>query len=230
MKTLAIESAAKTASVALFEDGVLRAELFQDNGLTHSKTVLPMVDALLSGLGMTPQGLDRIAVSNGPGSFTGLRIGVAAAKGLALALGIPCAGVSTLEAAAYNAQDGFVCVVMDARAGQVYNACFTMKDGVLSRVTEDRALPISELRELLFSQEKVTVLGDGAHLCQKEFSDHKGLILPPLSVRVPRAFGVGMAAERASAVDPSELKVEYLRVPQAERERLARMKQKEEVQ
>ena len=214
MKTLAIESAAKTASVALLEDGVLRAELFQNNGLTHSKTVLPMVDSLLSGLGMTPQEIDRIAVSHGPGSFTGLRIGVAAAKGLALALDIPCVGVSTLEAAAMNAQDGFICVVMDARAGQVYNACFTMEHGTLSRVTEDRALPLSELRELL--------------LCAAEFQDHSGLILPPLSMRVPRAFGVGMAAEHYPAVDPAELKVEYLRVPQAERERLARMKQKED--
>ncbi|MBQ3054553.1 MAG: tRNA (adenosine(37)-N6)-threonylcarbamoyltransferase complex dimerization subunit type 1 TsaB [Oscillospiraceae bacterium] len=228
MKTLAIESAAKTASVALLEDGVLRAELFQNNGLTHSKTVLPMVDSLLSGLGMTPQEIDRIAVSHGPGSFTGLRIGVAAAKGLALALDIPCVGVSTLEAAAMNAQDGFICVVMDARAGQVYNACFTMEHGTLSRVTEDRALPLSELRELLFSQNRILLLGDGAQLCAAEFQDHSGLILPPLSMRVPRAFGVGMAAEHYPAVDPAELKVEYLRVPQAERERLARMKQKED--
>ena len=228
MKTLAIESAAKTASVALFEDGVLRAELYQDNGLTHSKTVLPMVDALLSGLGTTARELDRIAVSNGPGSFTGLRIGVAAAKGLALALGIPCVGVSTLEAAAYNAQDGFVCVVMDARAGQVYNAMFTMENGTLSRVTEDRAVPLSELRAELYAHERVLLLGDGAHLCVKEFHDHSGLILPPQSARVPRAFGVGMAAEHSPAVDPSELGVEYLRVPQAERERLARLNQKED--
>ena len=228
MKTLAIESAAKTASVALVEDGVLRAELFQDNGMTHSKTVLPMVDSLMQGLGMTLGEIDRIAVSHGPGSFTGLRIGVAAAKGLALALEIPCVGVSTLEAAAYNAQDGFVCVVMDARAGQVYNACFKIEHGALTRVTEDRALPLAELEEVLFSQERVTLLGDGAHLCFDAFKDHNGLILPPLSMRVPRAFGVGMAGEKYPAVDPAELKVEYLRVPQAERERLARMKQKED--
>jgi len=117
---------------------------------------------------------------------------------------------------------------MDARAGQVYNACFTMKNGTLSRVTEDRALPLSELKDTLFSEERVLLMGDGAHLFETEFQSHGGLILPPLSVRVPRAFGVGVAAEHYPAVDPAELKVEYLRVPQAERERLARMKQKED--
>ncbi len=139
-------------------------------------------------------------------------------------MGIPCFGVSTLEACAYNAQDGFVCVVMDARAGQVYNACFRMERGILSRVTEDAALPLSDLREILEQEERVLLLGDGAHLCYEMFSDHPGLILPEAALRFPRAYGVAMAAKTARSVDPADLGVEYLRLPQAERERLARVK------
>lgn len=223
MKLLAIESSAKTASVGVVEDGKLLAELSQNNGLTHSKTILPMTDALMRSLGMQISDVDAIAVSNGPGSFTGLRIGVAAAKGLALAADKPCIGVSTLEATAYHAHDGFVCVVMDARAGQVYNACFRMEHGVLTRVTEDAALPLNALEDILAAEERVLLLGDGAHLCYDMFSAHPGLVLPDAAHRFPRAFGVAMAAQNKPQVSPDALGVEYLRLPQAERERLAKL-------
>lgn len=224
MKLLAIESSAKTASVGVVEDGVLLGEMFQNNGLTHSKTILPMIDALLSSLDMSVSCLDAIAVSNGPGSFTGLRIGVAAAKGLALAAEKPCIGVSTLEATAYGAQDGFVCVVMDARAGQVYHASFRMENGVLSRICEDEAVALDTLEERLMQEKRVLLMGDGAHLCYERFSKHQGLVIPPLSARVPRAYGVALAAQGKMPVDASDLAVSYLRLPQAERERLKKLK------
>ncbi len=224
MKLLAIESSAKTASVAITEDGVLLGEMFQNRGLTHSKTILPMIDSLLSSIGMKMKEIDGIAVAHGPGSFTGLRIGVAAAKGLALAAEIPCVGVSTLEAAAYGAQDGYIAVLMDARAGQVYHAGFLMEDGKLMRVSEDKAVPIGQIQEELFAYERVTLMGDGAHLCKEHFPEHKGLILPPLAMRVPRAYGVALAAQGKKFAEPERLSVEYLRLPQAERERLKKLK------
>ncbi|MBE6915634.1 MAG: tRNA (adenosine(37)-N6)-threonylcarbamoyltransferase complex dimerization subunit type 1 TsaB [Ruminococcaceae bacterium] len=224
MKLLAIESSAKTASVAITEDGVLLGEMFQNRGLTHSKTILPMIDSLLSGIGMKMNEMEAIAVSNGPGSFTGLRIGVAAAKGLALARDIPCVGVSTLEAAAFGAQEGYVSVLMDARAGQVYHAGFLMKNGTLTRVSEDKAVPIEQIRDELFTYERVTLMGDGAHLCLEQFPEHQGLILPPLAMRVPRAYGVALAAQGKAFLSPEHLTVEYLRLPQAERERLKKLK------
>lgn len=228
MKLLAIESSAKTASVAVMEDGVLLGEMFQNRGLTHSKTILPMIDSLLSAIGMKMNEVEGIAVSHGPGSFTGLRIGVAAAKGLALAAEIPCVGVSTLEAAAFGAQDGYVSVLMDARAGQVYHAGFLRKEGVLSRVSEDKAVPIEQIRGELFTYERVTLMGDGAHLCAERFPEHQGLILPPLAVRVPRAYGVALAAQGKEFFAPENLTVEYLRLPQAERERLKKLKGEQE--
>lgn len=229
MKLLAIESSAKTASVAVAQNGVLLGEMFQNNGLTHSKTILPMIDALLSNLNLRVSDLDAIAVSNGPGSFTGLRIGVAAAKGLALAAGKPCIGVSTLEAAAYNAQNGYVCVAMDARAGQVYHASFRMEHGMLSRISADAAVALDTLEEELMQEESVLLLGDGAHLCYERFSKHEGLILPPLSARVPRAYGVALAAAGKPLMDAADLAVSYLRLPQAERERLKKLKGEQNV-
>ena len=224
MKLLAIESSAKTASVAVTEDGVLLGEIFQNKGLTHSKTILPMIDLLLSSIGMKMNEIDGIAVSNGPGSFTGLRIGVAAAKGLALAAEIPCVGVSTLEAAAYGAQDGYIAVLMDARAGQVYHAGFYMENGKLTRVSEDKAVPIEQIREELFAHERVVLMGDGAHLCKEHFPEHNGLVFPPLAMRVPRAYGVALATQDKEFAGPEQLAVEYLRLPQAERERLKKLK------
>lgn len=220
---LAIESSAKTASVGVVRDGVVLAEAFQNNGLTHSKTVLPMVEEILKTSGCTLPDLDAIAVAAGPGSFTGLRIGVAAAKGLALAAEKPCIGVSTLAATAYNVADGFVCVAMDARAGQVYTALFRMHAGVQERVSEDAALPLELLEEPILAEKSVILLGDGAKLCYTKYEKkHPGLILAPEWLRYPRASGVAAAAAGLQPTDPAELTVRYLRLPQAERERLLR--------
>ena len=146
MKILALESSAVSASVALTEDEKLVAQSFQNCGLTHSRTLLPMVENLLANCGVSLADVDAIAVAHGPGSFTGVRIGVATVKGLALGADKPCIGVSTLEAMAWGARalGGDLCCVMDARAGQVYNALFTVKDGRVRRLCDDRAIKLTE--------------------------------------------------------------------------------------
>lgn len=149
MKILALESSAVSASVALTEDEKLVAQSFQNCGLTHSRTLLPMVENLLANCGVSLADVDAIAVAHGPGSFTGVRIGVATVKGLALGADKPCLGVSTLEAMAWGARalGGDLCCVMDARAGQVYNALFTVEDGRVRRLCDDRAVKLTELAE-----------------------------------------------------------------------------------
>ena len=152
MKILALESSAVSASVALTEDEKLVAQSFQNCGLTHSRTLLPMVENLLANCGVSLADVDAIAVAHGPGSFTGVRIGVATVKGLALGADKPCLGVSTLEAMAWGARalGGDLCCVMDARAGQVYNALFTVEDGRVRRLCDDRAIKLTELADQFF--------------------------------------------------------------------------------
>ena len=149
MKILAFESSAVSASVALIEDERLVAQSFQNCGLTHSRTLLPMAEDLFANCGVSLDEIDAIAVAHGPGSFTGVRIGVATVKGLALGAGKPCVGVSTLEAMAWGARvlGGPLCCVMDARAGQVYNALFTIENGAPRRLCSDRALRLADLGE-----------------------------------------------------------------------------------
>lgn len=255
MKILALESTAKAASVALLEDGKLVGELYLNNGMTHSQTLLPMVRSLLECSGWQTEQLDVCAVAAGPGSFTGLRIGIAAAKGLAFPYGIPCAPVSTLEALAENVSDfdGTVCAVMDARCRQVYTARFRGKEGALQRLTPDEALSLEQLESELKACEKpILLVGDGAQLCYNTFrssscgggaskaepaggwADTKGLLIAKESRRFQRAASVGALAWRrislslpGSLVDAGSLAPEYLRLPQAERELRARQAQNE---
>ena len=147
MRILAFETSAKAASVALLEDGKLLAESYQNTGLTHSQTLMVMAQDMLNTLALTPGDVDVVAVAAGPGSFTGVRIGVAAAKGFAWGRELPCVGVSTLDAMAQQARlfEGIVCCAMDARREQVYNALFSCHGGVLTRLTEDRALSLDDL-------------------------------------------------------------------------------------
>jgi len=229
MKILAIESSALAASVCVVDAGKLVAEAFQNNGLTHSKTVMPMLEDMLKNCGEELKNMDKIAVAAGPGSFTGLRIGVSVAKGLSWSSGVPVCGVSTLEAMAWQASafDGIVCVVMDARAGQVYNALFRFKDDELIRLSEDRAIALSELVEEIKGEDKILLIGDGAELCWKE-CEKSGIAAHMIneSLRFPRASGVAKAASDKPAGAPEELEICYLRLPQAERERLARLNNK----
>ena len=230
MLILAFETSAKAASVALTENGKLLGEGYQNTGLTHSQTLMVMAEDVLKQCGKTAADVEAVAVAAGPGSFTGVRIGVAAAKGFAWGSEIPCYGVSTLEAMAESlgVYDGMVCACMDARRNQVYNAVFSAEGGVLTRVTEDRAIALSDLKEELKKAEKpVFLVGDGANLCYNTLrADVPNLILPPEHRIHQRAVGVAILAQRMSdaGIAPSggELEPNYLRLSQAEREKLER--------
>lgn len=231
MKILALESSAVACSVCLWEDGRLLAQSFQNSGLTHSRTLMSLCGDLLKNGGYTLDEVDVVAVAAGPGSFTGLRIGVAAAKGLAWAGDKPCAGVSTLEAMARplaHLEGADLCAVMDARRQQVYNARFQAEGGQLLRLCPDRAISIDELAAELLSREKTQILvGDGAELCYNELTK-RGLPvrLAPPHLRWQSAWGVARAAEELARtgglVTAAELAPVYHRLSQAERERLAR--------
>lgn len=226
MKILGIESSAKAASICIWQDGKILADMYCNNGLTHSKTILLMIENMLKQTGENFKNFDKIAIAYGPGSFTGLRIGAAVAKGLSWASGISCTGVSTLEAMAQNVSsfNGVVAPVMDARAGQVYNALFEVQKGMIKRLCSDRAIALKDLSHELKTYPSVKLLGDGAEMCyQKLSNDVLGLELMPENIRFPRAWGVCECAKNQLGVSADSLKLEYIRLPQAERERLARL-------
>ena len=221
MKILSLESSAVSASAALTDGAKLIAQSFQNCGLTHSRTLLPMVESLLGNCGVSLDEVDAFAVAAGPGSFTGLRIGVATVKGLAYPAGKPCAGVSTLEAMARGLEglDGNICCVMDARGGQVYNALFRWENGALTRRTEDRAIQLTQLAAEIGEEAQILV-GDGADLCYTEISHVcPGLCLAPPHLRYASGYGVAMAAlprlMRGEGVDEQTLDARYLRPPYA---------------
>lgn len=232
MRILAFESSAKAASAAILEDGVLLAQCYHNTGLTHSQTLLVMARDLLAQCGLEPAQIQAAAVAAGPGSFTGVRIGMAAAKGFAWGSRIPCYGVSTLEAMALGlgAWEGYVCPVMDARRSQVYNALFSVKGGEVTRLREDRAISLEELSgELKALDGPIFLVGDGSVLTYGALSrEIPGLVLPPEHRLHQRASGVALAAQRridgGDPGDPASLTPNYLRLSQAERERLERQK------
>jgi len=230
LKILAFETSAKAASVALMDNGKLLGESYQNTGLTHSQTLMVMAEDLLKSCNLTAGDVEAVAVAAGPGSFTGIRIGVAAAKGFAWGAELPCYGVSTLEAMARNlgAYQGYVVPAMDARRNQVYTAIFHAEKGVFSRVEEEMASSLADLSEKIKNfEEPVFLVGDGAVLCYNTLmKEVPGLVLPPEHRMHQRAAGVALAAQvMADAGDPgngAELTPNYLRLSQAERERLAR--------
>lgn len=231
MNILALESSAAACSAALCRDGVLVAQSFQNNGLTHSRTLLPMVHDMLRNGGERLEDMDVIAVAAGPGSFTGLRIGVAAAKGLAWAGDKLCAPCSTLESMAWplaHLEGRLIVCAMDARRKQVYNAVFRAGGDRLERVAPDRAISLAELGEELknFPERKI-VVGDGAQLCYNTLLETvSNLTLAPVHLRTQSAWGVALAAEKLIAcgglVSGQVLAPVYHRLSQAERERLER--------
>ena len=234
MLILAFETSAKAASVALTENGKLLGESYQNTGLTHSQTLMVMAEDALKQCGKTAADVEAVAVAAGPGSFTGVRIGVAAAKGFAWGKEIPCYGVSTLEAMAESLGifDGYVCPCMDARRAQVYNALFRAEKGKLTRVTEDRAIALADLKEELKKLDKpIFLVGDGANLCYNTLSEEvPALVLPPEHRIHQRAVGVAILAQRLfdAGITPNggELAPNYLRLSQAEREKLERENKK----
>ena len=232
MLILAFETSAKAASVALMEGTKLLGESYQNTGLTHSQTLMVMAEDVLKQCGKSAQDVQAVAVAEGPGSFTGVRIGVAAAKGYAWGKEIPCYGVSTLEAMAESLgiYEGFVCPVMDARRSQVYNTLFYVNRGVVERHREDRAISLADLKDDLEHLDgPIYLVGDGATLTYNTLKDSiDELILPPEHRMHQRAVGVGLVAARMAAegLAPSggELTPNYLRLSQAEREKLEKQK------
>ena len=227
MLILAFESSAKAASAALVKDGRLISQYSQCSGLTHSRTLLPMGEDMLKNAELKLSDVDLIAVAHGPGSFTGIRIGVSMVKGLAWAGEKPCVGVSTLEALAWHglAAGGYVCPVMDARRNQVYNAIFKIENGRPVRVTEDRPIALSELAEEIRALDApMFLVGDGAELTEKYLSE-QGLActVAPENLRWQSAWGVAMAAMDKQPGDADSLLPVYLRLSQAERERNERL-------
>ena len=227
MLLLAFETSAKAGSVALHDGTALLGESYCNIGLTHSQTLMTMAQDLLKSCGHTPQEVTNVAVAAGPGSFTGVRIGVAAAKGFAWGAELPCHGVSTLEAMALQlgVHRGYVLPVMDARRSQMYNALFYARDGILERRCEDRAIALSDLAEELKNiTEPIFLVGDGSILCYNTLKPMlPTLVLPPEHRMHQRAAGVALAAlQNPGDGDGKALTPNYLRLSQAERERLAR--------
>ena len=224
MLILSVDSSATPASVCLYRDRVI-AEYFIHTSLTHSETLVAMIDSILKTTGTDPSAIDCFAVNHGPGSFTGVRIGVSAVKGMAYAVNKPCVAVSTLESMAYNclACDVVICASMDARRRQVYNALFRIKDGHVERLSDDRAIGVDELiAELRDIPERIILIGDGAELVKRSCPDDEQIILAPAAQRYQRASSTAVIAaakiERGETVSSSALMPTYLRLSQAERE------------
>ena len=231
MITLALDSTAKAASCAVLKDERCLALYTIDNGLTQSELLLPMAESALKSLGLNFCDIDLYAASVGPGSFTGVRIGVSLIKGLAFGSNTPCVQVSTLEALAENLSplEGFLLPCMDARRGQVYTATFESDGKELKRLTEDRAISLNELADELLElpPRRIYLSGDGLCVARRALIE-RGVTLsetPPLLV-TQNAYSVGLVAlrkyARGEVVTDSEISPTYLRLPQAERERLER--------
>ncbi len=225
MVILAFESSAGPASVCLLRDGAIAALNWQNIGYTHSQTLMPAADHVLKTAGITADMVDAFAVASGPGSFTGLRIGISTVKGLAWALDKPCFSISTLLGMSYNHLEfeGVLCAAMDARRSQVYTALFSVHQGKVTRLSEDEARDAAELAVLIKKQDMpIMFIGDGAEIAfQAAKKVGVGDIrLAPESTRLQSAVGVALAAQiEGVAVNAAELVPNYLRQSQAERER-----------
>lgn len=233
-----MESSSTSASVAYVKDDKILAHSYINAGLTHSTTLMPMAQALLQNANLSLENVDYYAVSVGPGSFTGLRIGISAIKGIALAENKPCIPVSTLEAMAYNYEytDTLVCCVIDARCKRFFNAIFKCSaNGTVERLCDDRAISFEELEAELnekYSDKTVVLVGDGAELAQELMSDTKAeLRIAPPHLRYQQATGVASAGkklvEAGKTVSSAQLLPSYLSLPQAQRELQKKLKKED---
>ena len=224
MRILAVDTSAVCAGVAVTENGKILSECSTNMGLTHSRTLLPMIDSALKNAEIPLDSIDFFACSAGPGSFTGIRIGVAAIKGLCDSTGKKCIPVSTLEALAYNllGEDCIAVSAMDARCNQVYCAIFSVSGEEVTRLTEDIAIKVDDLGEMLKNYDNVVFVGDGAKLCHKAL----GYTKAPANCEYQRGSSVCFAAVKHidEALSSKELLPVYLRLPQAERELRAKQK------
>lgn len=226
MKILSADSSAIAASVALSEENKLIGEFFINTSLTHSQTLMPLINQLLKSTNTKIEDINCIAINAGPGSFTGVRIGVAAVKGLAFANDIPCVSVSTLSSMAYNMIDRncIVCSVMDARCEQIYNALFKVNNNKIIRLCNDRALSLNDLKsELSQINDRIILIGDGAEITYNYLGNQlENVELAPVNLRYQRASSTALAAfekyKYNQIVTAKELMPIYLRLPQAQRE------------
>ncbi|MBR1779344.1 MAG: tRNA (adenosine(37)-N6)-threonylcarbamoyltransferase complex dimerization subunit type 1 TsaB [Clostridia bacterium] len=218
MKILAVDSSAKSASVAILDNEKVLGEFYLNIGFTHSQTLVPMIKDLLDTAKIAVDDIDLFAVSNGPGSFTGLRIGASVIKGLAFKNNTPCVAVSTLESIAYNLinSDCIASAVMDARCGQVYNADFEIKNGQMKRLSPDRTITIDNLHgELGHYDKKIIFVGDGADLCYNVNDLKENIFIADNNFRFQTAKNVAAIARLKFLSDewlaPSSLVPNYLR-------------------
>lgn len=228
MLILGIDTAAAPCCAAVYDTDKQQTlgSFVINNKLTHSVTLMPVVSDLLRNSGITTEDIDLFAVANGPGSFTGLRIGISAVKGMAFAVSKPCAAVSTLEAMAYNVAmcDGIVCASIDARCNQVYTATFLNDNGTVTRLTDEECLKSDELAARLSEYDgDIILVGDGAQLVKKA-ADEQGIDtrLAPDPLRFQTGYGVCLAAMNAERIAPEQLMPMYLKLPQAQRELMAK--------
>lgn len=233
MLILALDSSATTATVSLLENGVPVASSHIYDKLTHSEKLLPMIDSLLNFIHKKAEEIDLITLSAGPGSFTGVRIGVSCAKGLAFSKNIPIVPVSTLEALAYNVRMFFekegesviVCPCMDARRNELYNAVFEYDGMEFKRLCDDRAISCEELeKELLTYGKKTVLLGDGGRKMYEYMNSvdsQARFFASPSSLCMQNAESVGYLGYKyyleGKTVDAEKLVCTYLRQSQAER-------------
>lgn len=232
MLILALDTTSLTASAAIWRDEIMIAQYFLNSGHTHSTTLLPMIKHMLETSGTSLDDVDLLACAVGPGSFTGIRIGIATVKGLSAGKNIPCVGVSSLEAMAYGMRgvDGIVCPVINARRTQFYSSLFRIQDGLVSRLSEDDIVLGAELDSVLSPyDEPIYLIGDGYGVA-KEFITHKHLKYTPELYRWPSAFAVADAAAHIWCNAPDKaiftqdsISPVYLRKTQAEREREERI-------
>lgn len=236
MRILAIECSATPCSVAVTDNGKIIASAFTNVKMTHSQTLMPMIKSVLDVSNTGFDGIEGFAVSAGPGSFTGIRIGISAIKGMAAAKKLPCIPVSTLRAMAenYSDTDCIVCAVMDARCNQVYNANFSIQGGKITRLCEDRALLCEELApeitKLSEKANRIIIVGDGTEVFHPFVKDIQNVSVSDELHRYQSAVGVAKASmdntNNKTFLSPEELQPVYLRLPQAERE----LKRKKELE
>lgn len=226
MNILAVDTSATSASVCIANENKIIGEFSINTSITHSQTLIPMIEQVMKNTGFSMDEIDAVAVNAGPGSFTGVRIGVAAVKGIAFSRDLPCVSISTLESMAYNMlnSDCIVCAVMDARCSQVYNAMFRINGNCVERLTDDRALALTDLKiDLQKYKEKIVLVGDGAEICYNYFDKSlENVVLSSSNVRIQKASSVACAAfksiKNADTMTVAELMPVYLRLPQAQRE------------
>lgn len=223
MTVFSLDCSAVCASTAIVKDGKVLHSNFKNTGLTHSETLMPMCAQCFEKSGLKPSDIDKFAVNVGPGSFTGVRIGVATVKGLAFKGDRECVPVSTLHSMAYNiSEDAIVLATMDARRNQIYTATFDVSGGTVTRLTDDEAVEIDSIAQRISSYDKpVIIVGDGAFVTYEGLRSKCGNVKLADEDKIYQnavSTAKTVFAENLSSVSASQIMPTYIRLPQAVRE------------